>query len=602
MGLKSQIVKFVNSMLPKSELSKSDGFYIYGANNNFPTELLYAVSDSGTATACVHKLKTFIKSDGFTDVTISKIKMNDEQSADDLLDEIAYSISLYDGFALNILYKLDGSIGSIYVLPFDKIRKNEDGTFTYNKTFGTKAYKKADAKKYPAYNPNLPTEERIEVIRYQLDEFDEQLGEILYTYFGSPYNEYYPVPSWSAGIDDVNSDAALTKLEHRNITRGFRPNVIISTVGEIDDYNRDDFGKTDADYFDENLREFTGEDASTILHLQAESKEGLPSVTLYPLAEMLDGVDNATDRVARKVCRHFNVPPVLIGLTMPEGLGNTQAMANAMKLFNQVVLPYQSLISSTFEMLFPQYTWEISTTNIIDYIPDEVLSVLTNDEKRALGGYAPLPATGTTGQVTLAEKLGVGGTQSLVSIIADPNLTPEQKASTLQILFGLTYEDANKLVFGKQASGLSAEEQKIIDFLSSGEVGVSTENLILDEEENKKGERVFSLKKKSINNAIDPNTPFYIYSGPNDDKTRPFCKALLKLNKLFSLEDIDRLSIYVGYDVELYFGGFNCRHKWKRARIKGKLQKGFEPDTPNLRETKKVAVEQSDSMQEYFPL
>ena len=588
--------------MPETELKKSEGFYSYGKNNNFPNELKYYSSDSGTANACIHKLKSFIQADGFTDVTISSIKFNDEQTADDILNDIGYSLALYSGFALNVLYKLDGTIGSIYVMEFDKLRKNEDGTFTFNKTFGEKSYKKSEAVIYPYYNPKVTPDERIDIIRYQIEEFGEQLGEVLYVYFQSPYNEFYPVPDWSAGLDDIKSDGALQKLEHRNITRGFRPNVIISTVGEIDDTSRDQYGRTDADYFDENLREFTGEDASTILHLQAETKEALPSVTMYPLAEMLDGVNNARDRVSRAVCRHFGVPPVLVGLTMPEGLGNTQAMANAMKLFNQLVIPYQNLISTTFEQLFPQFSWELSTLNVVDYIPDSVLSVLTNDEKRALGGYAPLPATGTTGQVTLAEKLGVVGTQALVAVIADPALTQGQKVETLQILFGLIKEDSERLVYGGQANPLTPEEQQILSFLQDEGVGIKKENLILHDEEDQNGLRVYAQKKKYIRNDIDPNTPFYYYSGPLDDKTRAFCKALLKLDKLFSQDDINRLSRYVGYNVDLYFGGFNCRHTWKTARIKGKLQKGFEPDTPNLTETKKVATQQSDKMQEYFPL
>ena len=598
--MKNKIVKFIQSFMPDTELKKSEGFYSYGKDNNFPNDLKKYSSDSGTATACIHKIKSFIQADGFTDVTISSIKFNDEQTADDILNDIGYSLALYNGFALNILYKLDGTIGSIYVMEFDKLRKNEDGTYTYNQTFGEKSYKKSEAVIYPYYNPNVQQSERIDIIRNQIEVFGEQLGEVLYIYNLSPYNKYYPVPDWSSGLDDVKSDGALQKLEHRNITRGFRPNVIISTVGEIDDLNRDQYGKTDADYFDENLREFTGEDASTILHLQAETKEGLPNVTMYPLAEMLDGVNNARDRVSRAVCRHFGVPPVLVGLTMPEGLGNTQAMANAMKLFNQLIIPYQNLISTTFEQLFPQFSWELSSMNIMDYVPSEVLAVLTNDEKRALGGYGSLTENTS---ITIADKLGATGIQNVISIVSNTALTQGQKVETLQILFGLIKKDAERLVYGGEANPLTPQEQQILSFLQDEGVGVKKENLILHDEENvQDGVHIFAQKKKFIRNDIDPNTPFYYYSGPLDDKTRPFCKALLKLDKLFSQDDINRLSRYVGYNVDLYFGGFNCRHKWQRARIKGKLQKGFEPDTPNANDTRKVATQQSDKMQEYFPL
>ena len=45
----------------------------------------------------------------------------------------------------------------------------------------------------------------------------------------------------------------------------------------------------------------------------------------------------------------------------------------------------------------------------------------------------------------LAERLGVGGTQALVSIVEDPVLTDDQKKEILKLLFGFTDEEVNSL-------------------------------------------------------------------------------------------------------------------------------------------------------------
>lgn len=50
---------------------------------------------------------------------------------------------------------------------------------------------------------------------------------------------------------------------------------------------------------------------------------------------------------------------------------------------------------------------------------------------------------------------------------------------------------------------------------------------------------------------------YYYYSGPNDDKTRKFCKRMLKIDKVFSTTDIDILSNYLDYDVLKYKGSYN---------------------------------------------
>lgn len=73
---------------------------------------------------------------------------------------------------------------------------------------------------------------------------------------------------------------------------------------------------------------------------------------------------------------------------------------------------------------------------------------------------------------------------------------------------------------------------------------------------------------------IDPNESFYFYDGPLDEKTRNFCVEMLIQGKLYTQEEMDYLSSLLGYNVELYCGSFNCRHQWKRARVKGKIQDG----------------------------
>jgi hypothetical protein len=451
MGLKSQIVKLINAVVPDNSINKTDGIINFGRANVLPNEILNVITDSGTATACISKIKSFIEADGFTQDAENNLKVNPEQTAKQILAEIAYYQALYNGFALKVLYRLDGQIGSIYCLQFDKIRRTVNGGFVYNENFGnSRSFKKADNIYFEAYDRNTAPEERLKIIDADIKKHGTQRGEILYSYILNPYSEFYPYPEYISGLDDIRSDAGLMRLEYRNISRGFRPNVIISTVGEIDDKQVDQTtGKTDAQIFDENLTAFTGEDAATVLHLQAETKDGLPMVTQFPLADLLDGVDKATDRVARKVCRHLQVPPPLIGLTTSEGLGNTQALANSMKLFNHSLVTDQNLIAETFKMLYPVFEWELTTLNIIDYIPAEVLATLTNDEIRAIGGYPALPTTGTTGQVSLAEKLGVGGTQSLVAVLSNPELSAAQKVQTLRILFGLQEEEAMRLTYGQ---------------------------------------------------------------------------------------------------------------------------------------------------------
>lgn len=106
------------------------------------------------------------------------------------------------------------------------------------------------------------------------------------------------------------------------------------------------------------------------------------------------------------------------------------------------------------------------------------------------------------------------------------------------------------------------KENKALSFLCSDKVGVKVRKDDIE------------VLDKNHYKDIDPNKSFYFYDGPLDDKTRGFCATLLLQGKFYSQGEIDYLSERLGYNVDLYCGSYGCRHQWKRARIKGKIQSG----------------------------
>jgi len=44
--------------------------------------------------------------------------------------------------------------------------------------------------------------------------------------------------------------------------------------------------------------------------------------------------------------------------------------------------------------------------------------------------------------------------------------------------------------------------------------------------------------------------------------SRPFCKKLIELNRLYTRADIERISERLGYSVWDRKGGDGCRHRW----------------------------------------
>ena len=80
--------------------------------------------------------------------------------------------------------------------------------------------------------------------------------------------------------------------------------------------------------------------------------------------------------------------------------------------------------------------------------------------------------------------------------------------------------------------------------------------------------QIEEIKEEFADRKPQEGMNYYYYVGPDDEKTRAFCKQLLKYDKVVSELDIEILSNYLNYDVKEYKGSYNCRHKWVRFRGK----------------------------------
>jgi hypothetical protein len=381
--------------------------FIYGEKDNLPNVLLRSINDSGTATACVSRTASFIQGEGFIEEVAKKYRINATQNGNQFLEEIAHPVAIFEGFVLKVLCDISGNVASIYKVGLKEVRKNTNGEIRYNPRMGEADYLKGEDKILKEFNPHSTPQERAKQVKNELIQYGEQVGTIYYPFKAKEFDfgDIYPIPDSNSGLEDIISDASLQRLEKRNITKGFKPNVAISMAGKTDDQTQDENGKTESDYLDDTIGKFVGDEASSVILLEGQTKDAMPQIVVFPLAEMLDGVEKARIRVANCVCRHFSVPPVLIGLEAANVLGNAQAIYNSLKMFMLIVKSRQQLIIESFNILFPGVDWSIKQLNIYDYLPTEVLASLTTDELRQLGGYAPQETKTSSSQELLINSL-----------------------------------------------------------------------------------------------------------------------------------------------------------------------------------------------------
>lgn len=390
-SLSSKIAPTFNRVA-KITHNKSAKRYDYGVGNLLPNELLKAIEASVTASSCRNRKHEFIEGNGIKDRAIASLKLNPKQTSDDLVTQLADIAGVFDGVALNVKFNVFGEPYYVYAMPFENTRKTDDGQFYINDKLPEAKDQKSDRIYYDEFDRYETPSSRLARIKQQIADYGHQTGDIIYVFAKKAGQYEYPIPGAWSGMEEIEADAALGKLDWRNVKKGFRPDAILTTIGEIDDEEEDEAGRTEQWYFDQNIKQFTGEDAAPIMHINVNSADQRPQLDVFSQEKLLNATTEAADRIGKRVCRSMDVPHVLIpGFAQQGQLGNTQEMLTALKLFANSVGRKQRLITRALEKVWPEFDWTIEPLIIIEELPEWLLAVLTEDEKRQLGGYDPKP-------------------------------------------------------------------------------------------------------------------------------------------------------------------------------------------------------------------
>lgn len=81
----------------------------------------------------------------------------------------------------------------------------------------------------------------------------------------------------------------------------------------------------------------------------------------------------------------------------------------------------------------------------------------------------------------------------------------------------------------------------------------------------------------TVKKAQDLGLELFVYRGPDDKITRPFCDKLLNQRDpaIYTIDEIRAMNNDTGLDVITYGGGYNCRHQWSPVSYERAKQLGY---------------------------
>lgn len=355
--------------------------------------------------------------------------------------------------------------------------------------------------------------------------------EILYV---KPYvaGFYYFSPvDYQGGLQYAQLEEEISNYHISNIRQGLNPSMILN-------FNNGVPNEEERDLIEQRISDkFAGSsNAGRFILAFNESAETAASIEPVPLSDAHNQYQFLSDESMRKIMiAHGVVSPMLLGIKDQSGLGNNadELQTASTLMDNTVIRPFQTLLLDAFEQI-------LAFNNISLNLYFKTLQPLEFQD-----------LSNVTDKETREEETGVKMGLSTQS----PNITDET-------LLEVTRELLDK------GEDMDLDEWELV-----------SEQPALDDESHIPGYFKFasSVIKSSPRNKSEQDTSLfkirYKYVGETGDKSRKFCKDMIKANKVYRYEDLQGdLPNNPGfgpngaksYSIWLYKGGPNCHHSWLR--------------------------------------
>jgi hypothetical protein len=410
--------------------NKLSNIQSYDVDNNYPGRIMDIIKASGTATSCANLYAKFINGKGFKDQKFWKSRVNRKGiTVDKLLRANCHDISRCHGYALHINYNALFQVNEVTYVPFDYCRLGFEDDLSYvakialYDDWACKKENKIKKEKIvyiDVFNQNP------DVILSQVEKaggWDNYKGQIFWRSFDG---EGYPLSICDPVIEDVIADYGIKKFRQRTTSTSFMPSHIIEYPYAFENEEERQEEK-------ENWRKFQSTDESNKL-IMMENPDGQDAPIKITKVDWqdTDKIYETTNRTVKdSIIECFSIPPVLLGVAVSGKLGTADEIRDAYMFYNSVTSDQRMVIEQDYTTIFSNYRNPINETGDYSIIPLEFVNVGTDE-----------PA--------LISILGVGGTQALTGIL-EGTLKDYQKINTLVIVFGLSHEDATRLVLGTPA-------------------------------------------------------------------------------------------------------------------------------------------------------
>ena len=561
---------------PEEEKDRSLGFTKWGKKNDYPFFLVELYNGSAYHQGIIKNKTHYIAGGGLQIVSGMVQPFIDNKWSDfdmnEIAERMAFDQELFGGMAVKGTWNKEQTKVVMWEhIPIDMIRASVDERTYFisdDWTALNQSPEKTNLRILPAYDKDNRTGSFILYYKEPHLKGRKELG-------------VYPKPSYYGGITAIQTDVDISKFHMYELQNGFKSGTLINFPSGYPETTEE------LNRLKENVkgRSQSVEDAGEIILTFSNGKDEAPEV-LSLNGNNLDQRYLATEKSVQQniLVAHAITSPQLFGVRQ-EGSFNS---AESMDLFNIFKATYVNTKQKRLE-------WMLNLMLKLGGYIGEVKLVDVEPFPKPQPTPAPTPIVQSChnnqfsdDEIKVFEQFGESNDKFIV-LHSEPiawDTPSEQVFSRSQQLFDKV---------GEISATLTGADKDVLKLLSDGEsseaiakaLNTSIEDVakriatLRELEILTKGGEVNTLGKSVIENLDIPISRFevrYTYrTRPNVPdpitQSRAFCVKLIELNRSYSRQDIDNISVRVDRDVWKYRGGWYtnpdtqvttpfCRHEW----------------------------------------
>jgi len=595
-------IKFADNRIPEFKEVKGIDYIKFGDDDKFPDHTLMLYNKSAKHNAIINGKVNYILGGGLICDTpedpSSKLFLQEMSRID---DQSIKDIELHGGFYWEMIPNKKGGCIAYHV-DFSGIRSNEDNSiFYYKKDWTDRAEQR---KSYPAFKKGLDVPSIFMFKEYR------------------PGLKTYPLPGYVASFNYIEADIEVSKHTLTNAQTGFSASKFINFYnGEPTEENKRDI-----------TRRFellsTGSEGKKVLIGFNNDPAKRPTIDDLGASDLTkEDFSHVDNLITNNIFSGAQIThPLLFGIQQEGKLGGATELRTAYDIFKNTYVngkqkQFEDIVNYFARLKGVSGTYKLKDVEPVgfDFSESTILQVAPKEwllEKLGIDPQA-YPSTAVAVNSEGLSEQGVNENvknltakqhQQLSRIIrqySKEQLTRQQATILLKTGLGFTDEEVNGLLGDEPTpQAFSSDDELFAAFEAHGEQREGYEVVRTKEATFDADDEAYELWQAFDNDFINPSTPQTASGGvavsgktPPEIKSafpnfiirysyevrpgegpellptsRPFCQKMVKLDRFYSRQDIQKVSGILGYNVFERVGGYwndggvikkHCRHFWK---------------------------------------